>query len=482
MTKRVLSDAARRIRPAVFAEFQARVDRLAAEGKELIPLHIGDTHLPPPQAARRVLGGFDADDPVLHRYGATAGLAPLREAMARVLARRELEVDPASEIVVGNGGTHALYCAARAVLDAGDEVIVASPYWPLAPGVFIACGAVPVEAPLSQQLYEDPSRDPAKLLASALTERTKAVYFISPNNPDGKVFSAAQLERIAAFAREHDLWVFSDEVYADIVFSSGEAVTESSRTAATPGGRGEATSIATLPGMRERTITLHSLSKSHALAGLRVGFVTAPEPVVTAARRVSTHTAFNVSVAMQHAAVAALADDAFPTQARDAYRSARDAAIAALHGAPIDFHVAEGATYLFVDFARALAARDGVRAAGPRAPIRLLPSSFRRFPSDRFVTPPPDTPVSVVVAPRAARNSVEILGPQTDRCSSARPLYAILERAVDRGVLLAPGDAFGEAFGKSFARLCFTSVPPSRVVSGIERLREALDAYLADRP
>lgn len=411
MTKRALSDAARRIRPAVFAELQARIDRLAARGEELIPLHIGDTHLPPPEGARRVLGSLDPEDVSLHRYGPTAGVAPLREAMARVVGRRGLEVDPASEVLVGNGGTHALFCAARVVLDPGDEVIVASPYWPLAPGIFTACGAVPVEAPFTQRLYEDPTLDPAALLATALGPRTKAVYFISPNNPDGKVLTPAQIERVAAFAREHDLWVFADEVYADVVFRGGGA-----------GGP----TIAALPGMRERTIALHSLSKSHALAGLRVGFVAAPEPVVTAARRVSTHTAFNVSVAMQRAAAAALADEAFPSVARDVYRAARDASVAALAGAPIRFHVAEGATYLFLDFAPAIEQRG--------------------------------------------------------RVERERALYAILERAVDRGVLLAPGDAFGSGYAQSFARLCYTSVPPARVVAGIERLCDAVDAFLADKP
>jgi aspartate/methionine/tyrosine aminotransferase len=410
---RALSDAARRIKPAVFAELQSRIDRLAARGEELIPLQIGDTHLPPPEGARKVLGGLDPDDSSLHRYGATAGLGPLREALARVLARRGLDVDPNAQVLVGNGGTHALFCAARVVLDPGDEVIVAAPYWPLAPGVFTACGAVPVEVPFSQLLYRDPSSDPAALLAPAVTERTKAIYFISPNNPDGKVLSVEQLERVAAFAREHDLWVFADEVYADVVFTGAPGAA----SAAMP-------SIASLPGMRERTITLHSLSKSHALAGLRVGFVTAPEAVIAAARRISTHTAFNVSVAMQRAGTAALADEAFPVMARDEYRKARDAAVLALAGAPIDFHVAEGSTYLFLDFARAIA------QAGTNEP---------------------------------------------------RPLYAILERAVDRGVLLAPGDAFGGAYAHSFARLCYTSVPVARVVDGIERLSDAVEAYIADR-
>lgn len=403
--RRPLSEAAGRIRPAVFAELQSRIDALAARGEELIPLHIGDTHLSPPEAARRVLGGLDPEDVSLHRYGATVGLAPLRDAVARTLRFRGIEVDPETEILIGNGGTHALFCAARAVLDAGDEVVVASPYWPLAPGVFAACGAAVVEAPLTQQLFEDPARDPAALLGAAISPRTKALYLISPNNPDGKLLSTEQLERIAALACEHDLWVFADEVYADMVF-----------------GGSKPRSIATLSNMRERTLVLGSLSKSHALAGLRVGFVAGPDRVVRAARRVSTHTAFNVSVAMQRAAAAALFDETFPPSACDVYRAARDTAVEALAGAPVRFHVAEGATYLFLDFSPAIAERG-----------------------------------------------------------SDRPLYGILERAVDRGVLLAPGDAFGEGYG-SYARLCFTSVPPPRVKVGIERLRDAIDAYVRDLP
>jgi aspartate/methionine/tyrosine aminotransferase len=346
----------------------------------------------PPEGARRVLAGLDPADPELHRYGPTAGLARLRAEMARVFARRGLEVDPATEILVGKGGTHALYSAARTVLDDDDEVLMLAPYWPLAPGVFTACGAVPIDTTLARLTR---------------TPKTKALYFITPNNPDGKVLSIAELEKIASFARAHDLWVFADEVYSDITYG-------------TP-----LPSIATLPGMRQRTIVLHSLSKSHALAGLRVGYVAAPEPVITAARRVSTHTAFNVSVAMQRAAIAALEDDVFPATARDTYRFARDAAVAALAGAPIDFHVPDGATYLFLDFKRAL---------GPGGPAEGAPTA----------------------------------GVATEG------LQALLERAIDRGVLLAPGEAFGNAYAESFARLCFTAVPLERVLLGIERLRQAI--------
>jgi aspartate/methionine/tyrosine aminotransferase len=189
---------------------------------------------------------------------------------------------------------------------------------------------------------------------------------------------------------------------------------------------GEHVSIATLPDMRERTIVLHSMSKSHALAGCRVGFAVAPPPVVASGRRVSTHSAFNVSIVMQRAALAALADDAFPRKAKETYRDARDRAYRALSGAPVKVHRADGATYLFVDFAPAF----------------------------------------------------EAMGPER---AGARPLFALLERAVDRGVLLAPGDAFGAGYD-TCARLCTTAVPVERVLVGIERLVDAVDAMGKGRP
>jgi aspartate/methionine/tyrosine aminotransferase len=407
-----LSSTAARIRPPVFADLQSRIDALAARGEQLVPLQIGDTWLAPPAAASRVLAEIDASDASIYRYGPTAGLPALREAIAKTVRRHGLDVDPVDEVLVGNGGTHALFCVARAVLDAGDEVLMASPYWPLAPGIFTACGAIPVEVPLTQRLYQDESQDESldagALFAAAITPRTKAIYVISPNNPDGKVLRRHQLERIAAVAREHDLWVFSDEVYAETVFEGAHV------------------SIASLPDMRDRTIVLHSMSKSHALAGCRVGFAIAPGAVVASGRRVSTHSAFNVSIVMQRAALAALADESFPKAAKATYRDARDRAVKALAGAPVKAHRADGATYLFVDFAPAF----------------------------------------------------EAMGPER---AGARPLFALLERAVDRGVLLAPGDAFGAGY-ETCARLCTTAVPIDRVLVGIDRLLDALDAMRTGRP
>jgi aspartate/methionine/tyrosine aminotransferase len=388
-----LSSAATAVRTSVFAALQARIDAYRAGGGELIPLQIGDTWLPPPEAA---LAAADAREIAI--YGGVPGLPELRGALAERLRTGGLEVARGPENVhVGCGATHALFCAVRATLDPGDEVLVPTPYWPLIPGVLTTAAAVPVEIPLRQELYRDPALDVGAALAAACTPRTRAVYVTTPNNPDGHVLTLRQLEAIAALCRARDLWVFADEVYRDFLYD------------------GEHLSIANLPGMAERTVTCHSLSKSHALAGARVGYVAGPAEVIDATRRISNHTVYNVPVPMQRAALRALAaGDAWIREARDRYRAARDATCKALERRGIPHHVPSGASFVFLDFAH--------------------------------------------------------IG----------DVQHLLELCIDRGVLLAPGDAFGRAHGAQ-ARLCFTGVPEADVLRGIERLCAALDALEAEK-
>ncbi|HEY6463730.1 MAG TPA: pyridoxal phosphate-dependent aminotransferase [Polyangiaceae bacterium] len=394
-----LSPSALAIRASVFAELAPRIEAHTRAGGDLVALHIGDTHLAPPPAARFARVEPAGTDPDLYRYGAIPGLDALKAAFARTLVsagRGPVEIDPARHVLVGAGATHAIYCALRTVLSPGDEVLVAAPYWPLSVGVVRTAGAIPVEVPLTTRLYEDPRASAAAILEAAMTPRTRALYLISPNNPDGYVYGEAQLRELAALAVARDLWVLSDEVYADYVYEGAHA------------------SLARLPGMAERTLSAYSLSKSHALAGPRVGFLVAPEKVASLARRVSTHTIFNVPVASQRVALAAL-DDAGPwmADARRDYAGARQATLAALAGTGVRAFAPMGGSYVFVDFGPVL---------------------------------------------------------------RGRPLGALLGLAVDRGVLLAPGDGCGAAFS-SWARLCFTSVPRARLAEGLGRLRSAIEAF-----
>ncbi|MGO9838077.1 MAG: pyridoxal phosphate-dependent aminotransferase [Polyangiaceae bacterium] len=391
-----LSATALEIRSSVFADLAPRIEAFARRGGRLIELHIGDTHRAPPEGARFSTSDEGAFDVALYRYGAVGGMDALRDAFAtrlRASGHGPADVDPEKHVLVACGATHAIFCAARAVLDPGDEVLVASPYWPLTVGVLRAAGAIPVEVPLTSRLYADPALDPGALLETALSPRTRAIYITTPNNPDGKVLSKAQLTRVARVAIERNLWVISDEVYAEYVYQGVHA------------------SIARIDGMAERTLSAYSLSKSHALAGARVGFAVAPEAVVRVARRIATHTVFNVPVAAQRVALAALrSPDTWVDEARRDYRAARDATLRALDGSGARTFAPEGGSYAFVDF---------------------------------------------------------------DPVLGKRPLTTLLERAIDKGVLLAPGDGFGDGFA-SWARLCFTSVPRPDLLLGIARLREAI--------
>jgi aspartate/methionine/tyrosine aminotransferase len=232
------------------------------------------------------------------------------------------------------GATHALASAARTVLDPGDEVIVPTPHWPLIRGILTNCGAVPVEIPLTQQLYADPQADAAALLEPALSERTVALYLTTPNNPDGKVLSRRHLDQLAELARSRDLWVFSDEVYEDLAYT------------------GQHLSIASLPGMAERTITVFSLSKSWALAGFRLGYAVGPPPLMHALRKIANHTVYNVPDVLQRAALRLLDDaggTAWREETRATYLAARD--LAQKH-CPAPGFLPDGATYLFVDLSR----------------------------------------------------------------------------------------------------------------------------------
>ena len=375
----------------MFARLAQKMNEVKARGVDIFPLHIGDTHLLPPERARVA---FEAIGPECYRYGPPAGAPELLEAIAHKLRTRNgMSWATAANVQVCDGATHALFAASRAVLDPDDEVLLPSPYWPLIQGIVRLCGAAPREVPFYQRLYADPHADPRALLEPHITDHTVAIYLITPNNPDGKVLTRAQLERIAELARDRDLWVLSDEVYEDYVY-----------------GEHDRLSIAALPGMAERTLTAFSFSKSHAMAGLRVGYVTGPAGVMATARKICNHTIYSVPLHVQHAALRALTQsDGFIAEAHKAHRASRDEAVATVKAR---FHPPEGASYLFLD---------------------LRP--FQR-PEDADCVP-------------------------------------LLERALEAGVMLAPGEAFGEGFD-GFARLCFTSVTRERLREAIARLNRVL--------
>lgn len=324
-----LSASANALPLSVFSSLYDILNRF--EG-DVIRFSIGDTHLAPPEAARLGSLGFTTeDDPDLYNYAAPKGDEHLVQALVhKVVGRNQMTWVTDDNIQITNGCTHALSCSVRAVLDPGDEIILLAPYWPMIRQIAYSCSVHPVEVPFSHRLLREPELDPEKLIESYLRPRTAAIYMCTPNNPDGMVFGDRELRAIANVAARNNLWVISDEVYEEFTYD----------------GRVHK-SIATYPGMAERTMTAFSFSKSYGQAGLRVGYTVGPPEAIAAIRKMANASVYSVPRAMQRAAMAALTHgDDFLADARAKYVAARDRAHSLVKAPAV---VPQGSTYLFLD-------------------------------------------------------------------------------------------------------------------------------------
>lgn len=377
MTFPRLSVAAEAMPLSIFARLY---EKLASFDGDVIPLQIGDTYLLPPAAGR--LGAQPpGTDRELYAYGPAPGWPPLLEAItAKVWTRNGIPLEPGG-VQITAGATHALACAVGALLDPGDEMILLTPHWPLVRGIAQSRSVVSIEVPFSQMLLTDPTLDPYALLARAVSAKTRVIYLCSPNNPDGLVLDRATLEAIAKVAEQAGLWVLSDEVYEDYTYDRPHL------------------SIASLPGMAARTVTVFSFSKSYGQAGLRVGYVVGPRPVIEAVRKMSNHSIYNVPHVLQRAALASLTDGGgFLADAKARYRQARDRAHASLC---VPTRLPQGSTYLFLDLAGYGCSTEGclpvlerIAAAGvllaPGAPFGAAYADWARLcftavPEDRLL-------------------------------------------------------------------------------------------------
>ena len=247
-----------------------------------------------------------------------------------------MDVDPERNVTVCCGSTETMLSTLLAVLDPGDQVIVFEPFYEnYGPGCIIS-GAEPVWVPLEPPDFGfDPER-----LRRAVTPRTRAIVFNSPNNPSGKVFSRAELETIADLCREHDLLAITDEIYEHIVYD----------------GLGH-TPIATLPGMAERTITISGISKSYSVTGWRIGWAVASEAISDGIRRAHDFVTVGAPHPLQEAAVTALQlPDAYYHGLREAYQARRDLLLDYIERAGFVAWKPRGAYYILTDAAHYLKA------------------------------------------------------------------------------------------------------------------------------
>ena len=299
----------------------------------------------PPQAL--VDAAHQALDGDFHQYAITWGTPRLRHAVADKYRRfYGMEVDPERHVTICCGSTETMLSTLLAVLNPGDEVIVFEPFYEnYAPGCIIA-GAVPIWVPLEPPDFSfDPDR-----LARAVTPRTKAVIFNSPNNPSGKVFARADLQAIADLCLRHDLLAITDEIYEHIVYD----------------GLGH-TPIATLPGMADRTITISGVSKSYSVTGWRIGWAVAAPEISVGIRRAHDFVTVGAPHPLQEAAVTALAlPDAYYGDLRESYQRRRDMLFGAVERAGFTAWKPRGAYYILTDaghFIKALGLEDDMAFA-----------------------------------------------------------------------------------------------------------------------
>ncbi len=296
----------------------------------------------------------------VNQYAVTWGSPRIRRALQDVYDRwYGLDIDPDRELTVTCGATEAMASALLAVVDPGDEVVVLEPFYENYGPDTILCGATPVWVPMERSHADGGLSFVLDLdrLRAAFSDRTRAIVLNSPNNPSGHVFTEEELGVIAELCERHDAIVFTDEIYEHIRYE------------------GRHIPIATIDGMRDRTVTISGASKTFSVTGWRVGWIVAPPMLTDAIRKVHDFLTVGAPAPLQDAVAAGLEtldDTYYETLARD-YRERRDTLHPALRDAGFDCSPPAGAYYILADFsglspedddtfARRMAAEAGVAA------------------------------------------------------------------------------------------------------------------------
>jgi aspartate aminotransferase len=281
-------------RIAAIAESQtlavdAKAKALKAAGEDVVGFGAGEPDFPTPEhiveAAVRA-----CKDPKNHRYTPAGGLPELKDAIAAKTLRDSGFEVKGSQVLVTNGGKHAVFTAFAVLCDEGDEVICPAPYWTTYPEAIALAGGVPVVIDTDE---ETSFRVTVEQLEAARTERTKAVLFVSPDNPTGCVYTKDEIEEIGYWALRHGIWVITDEIYEHLTY----------------GPHSFASMPTVVPDIADQCIVLNGVAKTYAMTGWRVGWLIGPNDVIKAATNFQSHATSNVSNVAQQAALAAVAGD-----------------------------------------------------------------------------------------------------------------------------------------------------------------------------
>ncbi len=267
----------------------AKAKALKAAGEPVIGFGAGEPDFPTPAAI--VEAAVEAcRDPRNHKYTPAGGLPELKDAIVAKTARDSGYSVAPSQVLVTNGGKHAVYNTFATLLDPGDEVLLPAPYWTTYPEPIALSGGVPVILPTDETTG---FRVTVEQLDAAVTERTKVLLFVSPSNPTGAVYPVSEVEAIGRWAAERGIWVVTDEIYEHLTY-----------------GEHRFASMPTLvPELADRCVVLNGVAKTYAMTGWRVGWMIGPNDIVKAATNLQSHATSNVANVSQRAAIAALTGD-----------------------------------------------------------------------------------------------------------------------------------------------------------------------------
>jgi aspartate aminotransferase len=274
------------IAPSATLAVDSKAKAMKAAGENVIGFGAGEPDFPTP--AHIVDAAVEAcRDPKNHRYTPAGGLPELKEAIAAKTARDSGFVCEPGQVLVTNGGKHAVYTAFAALLDPGDEVILPAPYWTTYPEAITLAGGVPVVVHTDVESGFQVTIDQ---LDAARTDRTKVLLFVSPDNPSGSVYPPEVVRAIGEWAVANGIWVITDEIYEHLVY-----------------GANEFSSMPVLvPDLADQCIIVNGVAKTYAMTGWRVGWMIGPQDVTRASTNFQSHATSNVANVSQRAAIAAV--------------------------------------------------------------------------------------------------------------------------------------------------------------------------------
>jgi aspartate aminotransferase len=324
-----LSDRINNLSTSQTLAMAALARELKSQGKDIISLSLGEPDFNTPdfikEAAKKAI------DENYSTYSPVEGYADLKEAICRKF-KRDNDLDyKASHIVVSTGAKQSLYNIAQVMLNDGDEVILPAPYWVSYFEIVKMAGGIPVEVPTS---IENDFKITPEQLEKAITPKTKMIWYSSPCNPSGSVFSKDELTALSKVILKHpNIYVVSDEIYEHINFA------------------GTFCSIASLPGMFEKTITVNGIAKGFAMTGWRIGYIGAPEIIAKACTKMQGQVTSGANSIAQRATITAVdADPSVLNYMVDAFKKRRDLVVGLINDVPgMKVNIPEGAFYVFPD-------------------------------------------------------------------------------------------------------------------------------------